>query len=138
MQHRKTLVLCVNIIEFLDTGLQKRVLKILHNVAFHANSEEQFNNALVPTLPVLCQMLQLNCEDDIEKAERVSIILKRMADSFTRFLSPVEKFDRVGTTFEHLSTIGVVEVMVNGLEDFAAVESVKSKKSSKNSDQQED
>jgi hypothetical protein len=34
---------------------------------------------------MLCQLLTLNSEEDIEKAERVSIILKRMTDSFTRF-----------------------------------------------------
>lgn len=138
VSHGKALVLCVNIIDFLDTGLQKRVLKILHNVAHHANSEDQFNSALVPTLPVLCQMLQLNCEEDVEKSERVSVILKRMTDSFTRFQSPIEKFDRVGATFEHFSTIGVVEVMVKGLEDFAVSESAKSKKTQQNSGQQED
>lgn len=41
-----------------------------------------------------------------------------MTDSFTRFQSPVEKFDRVAAVFENLSTIGIVEVMVKGLEDF--------------------
>jgi hypothetical protein len=71
--------------DFLDVGLQKRVLKILHNVSFHAANEDQFNNALVPTLPMLCQLLSLNSEEDIEKAELVSVILKRMTDSFTRF-----------------------------------------------------
>lgn len=131
----KALVLCTNIIDFLDNGLQKRVLKILHNVSFHAASEEQFNNALVPTLPTLCQMLTLNSEDDIEKAERVSVILKRMTDSFTRFQSPVEKFDRVGADFENLSTIGIVEAMVSGLENFALVEATP-EAVGKNEDQQ--
>lgn len=118
LSNSKALVLCMNIFDFLDTGDKKRVLTILLNVAQHAVSEEQFNNALVPTLPVLCQNLSLHCEEDIEKAERVSVILKRMTDSFTRFQSPVEKFDRVAAVFENLSTIGIVEVMVKGLEDF--------------------
>jgi hypothetical protein len=118
LTNSKALVLCMNIFDFLDTGDKKRVLTILLNVAQHAVSEDQFNNALVPTLPVLCQNLSLHCEEDIEKAERVSVILKRMTDSFTRFQSPVEKFDRVAAVFENLSTIGIVEVMVKGLEDF--------------------
>jgi hypothetical protein len=118
LSNSKALVLCMNIFDFLDTGDKKRVLTILLNVAQHAVSEDQFNNALVPTLPVLCQNLSLHCEEDIEKAERVSVILKRMTDSFTRFQSPVEKFDRVAAVFENLSTIGIVEVMVKGLEDF--------------------
>jgi hypothetical protein len=42
-----------------------------------------------------------------------------MTDSFTRFQSPVEKFDRVAAVFDNLSTIGIVEVMVNGLDDFS-------------------
>ena len=42
-----------------------------------------------------------------------------MTDSFTRYQSPVEKFERVGADFETFSTIGIVEVMVKGLEDFA-------------------
>jgi hypothetical protein len=56
-------------------------------------------------------MLQVNCEDDVAKAERVSIILKRMTDSFTRFQSPIEKFDRVGAMFESISSIGLIEIM---------------------------
>ncbi len=60
-------------------------------------------------------MMQLNSEEDISKAERVSVILKRMTDSFTRFMSPVEKFDRVGAMFECLSSIGLVEIMVKAI-----------------------
>jgi hypothetical protein len=119
LNNAKALILCSNIFEFLDNGDKKRVLTILLNVAHHAVSEEQFNNSLVPTLPVLCQNLSLQCEEDVEKAERVSVILKRMTDSFTRFQSPVEKFDRVAAVFDNLSTIGIVEVMVNGLDNFS-------------------
>ena len=81
---------------------------------------------------MLCQMLTLNSEDDIEKAERVSVILKRMTESFTRFQSPIEKFERVGADFENLSTIGIVEVIVKGLEDFAQFETSLKKPSTGN------
>jgi hypothetical protein len=50
-----------------------------------------------------------------------------MTDSFTRFQSPVERFERVGIAFDALSTIGIVEAMVTGLEDFAGSEQVNQK-----------
>ena len=73
-------------------------------------------------------MLQVNCEDDVAKAERVSVILKRMTDSFTRFQSPIEKFDRIGAMFDSVSSIGLIEIMVKALQDFSIYEHLKTSK----------
>ena len=57
-------------------------------------------------------MMQAN---DKDKAEKVSVVLLNIAQTFFRYLNPVDHHEKIGQQFEKLSNAGVTEALLETL-----------------------
>lgn len=56
------LCLCLNMMDFFEHTTQKRIIQILLNISRHAASEQDFDDFILPIIPVLCMLLQISNE----------------------------------------------------------------------------
>ena len=58
----KALCLALNMMDFFEMNSQKRLLTLLSNCCRHSGSEEDLDSNVVPTLPVLCMIINMRNE----------------------------------------------------------------------------
>jgi len=64
-------------------------------------------------------MVDINVESDQQKVQKISEIIFGMCQSFTRILSPVDHFERVGALYEKVSNAGGVESILRCLQTYS-------------------
>ena len=58
-------------------------------------------------------------DQDRSKAEKISLVVARIVESFTNMVNPVDSFERVGILFDKLSNAGIQESLVEILRNYA-------------------
>ena len=49
--------LCMNMMDFFEHTVQKRIIQVLLNVSRHVASEQEFDDYILPLMPVICMLL---------------------------------------------------------------------------------
>lgn len=115
----QAITMSLNMIDFFDVATQAKILTLLLNCCNRAGSEEEFNQYFMNMIPQLCPMLSVHSDGDQARAEKVSTIFYRMAESFTFFYSPSKHFEQLAALWNKFAETGAINCIMDCLKTYA-------------------